>query len=265
MPMVVGENIKASVQGVHEVPPEGWEAGLREVSPITTTHSHLRWYWYKASQRWVLYDCLPAHLIEPDRLYGGPITGAELLIYLEGAPPRELESWMVCPWVSDAQHEFYRVHKVLARPFWIMQGEQGGHQYVFTNDQMRILKAKMLPYEAPVVGSLPPCPWDSRVVQQLQRLNRLRVLGNSVDKLRESGDAASAAAQLAATEREIREAEMAFMEEQMRPTVELTTSLSRGQNPQTYLADDLLINLRDQGARAADALEEYRETGNFAL
>lgn len=265
MTVLAGENVGASVRGVHERPPEGWEEALRSVSPITDAFSHLRFFWYKARARWVLYDCVPAPLIHEDELQGGPITGRELVAFLNGPPPRELEEWARCPFVSDAQHEFWRVYKVYARPFWVLQGELGGHQVAFDRWQQDVLRAKQLPVTPPVIGELAPAPFDNRALNQLRHLNRLHHFAGRLDKLRQSGSAEAAQAQMDAIGKEVRAIETAFVESQMAESVEASMALTRGHNPQSYLADGHLITLKDQASRSSDALQEYLETGNFSL
>ena len=125
---MTGENLDASIAGVTAEPPEGWETALRAVSPITNLYSHLRFYWYRAGGRWVLYDCLPKSLMPKDGDPPGvPMEMPELLGFLNGKPPRELGE-DACPYVSDVQHAFWHTYGVYARPFWVLQGDKGGHR-----------------------------------------------------------------------------------------------------------------------------------------
>jgi hypothetical protein len=103
-----GENLANSVADVSVVPDVQWERDLRAFNPITDKVSHLRFYWYRAGMRWVLYDCLPLSLIPNDDTKMNPTTtGAELLRALRGVPPRELPDAQDSP-VSDVQHEMAR-------------------------------------------------------------------------------------------------------------------------------------------------------------
>jgi hypothetical protein len=97
------------------------------------------------------------------------------------------------------------------------------------------------------------------VVRQFQHLNRLHKLGDRLDKL-EASASKEAAKEMEGIQREIREAEMAFVESQMQPLVEMASSL----NQKSEHADQL-IHLPGQAARAADAYDEYRETGLFSI
>ena len=61
----------------------------------------------------------------------------------------------------------------------------------------------------PAIGSLPPCPFDNRVRAQLQARNRLKQLGDSLEKLRNSASVEHANAEMERIQREIRHAEQA--------------------------------------------------------
>lgn len=263
--MTYGENLPNSVADVSATPPEGWEQALRAISPITTHTSHLRFYWYRAGGRWVLYDCLPRPLIYDDVPVGVPMLGKELLSYLDGPPPRDRHEDDRSPFVSDVQHEFYRLYKVYARPFWVLQGEGGGHQVKFSPWQQNVLIAKGLPAEAPAVGSLPFAPFDGRTVTLLHHLNRLHKLDGSIERLQKSGSREAAEAEMHDIQKEIRLAEAQFIEDQMTPVVDMSTSLIRGANTRSEHADQVVQVAPGMAARAADAYEEYKQTGNWTL
>ena len=118
-----------------------------------------------------------------------------------------------------------------------------------------------LPSEPPKIGELPPCPFDNRAIRQLQHLNRLHQLEDSVDQLRKSGSPEAAAARQEQIEREIRTAEMAFIEGQMSPVVDAAQSMRR----RSEHADQLIQMPDGMAARAKDAYEIYQETGIYTL
>jgi len=259
----VGVNLPNSVADVAVAFP--WLAELREVSPVTDKHSYLIPYWYRAGGRWVLYDAVPRALIpDNDEPPGIPMSGRELLGFLEGPPPRELEAWQRCAFVSDVQHEMYRLHKVYARPFWVLQGEQGGHQVNFSPWQQNLLLAKGLPSVAPKIGSLDPCTFDRRAVAQLHHLSRLHRMDDGLDRLRASGTVESANAEMEAIQREVREAECRFIEQQMTPVVDMALSLVRGSNSRSEHQDQLVHVRPGVAAEAKDAYDRYRETGDYS-
>lgn len=259
-PTKQGENLTDSWHGVSTVPPIGWETMLRAVSPITEKFSHLRFYWYRTKMRWVLYDCVPRILIKDHDLQGSPITGKELISLLEGPPPRDLMDSQRSSYVSDVQHEFYRQFRVYARPFWVLQGDRGGHQVKFSPWQQNVLLAKHLPNEPPIIGSLPACPFDQRVVGKLNHLNRLHAMDDRLDKLAESSSVEWADREMEKTQKEIRLAEMAFIEEQVTPLVDMSSTLAKKSD-----YTESLIHLPGQASKHKDALDAYMDTGNFAI
>jgi hypothetical protein len=262
----LGENLPNSVADVAVPFPAEWEAELRRVSPIATRFSHLRAYWYRAQLRWVLYDCLPANIIpRDDTPVVAGLTGEECLQLLEGKPPRHMEAYERTPYISDVQHEFFRLHRVYARPFWVLQGDSGGHQVVFSPWQKNVLVAKQLPTDPPKIGSLPPCPFDNRVIHHLQHLNRLHQMQDRVDALERSGSREAAASQLAETLKEIRLAEAQFVEQQMTPLVDMNMSLQRGLGARSEYHDQAVHVKPGKAAEASDAYQRYLETGDYVM
>lgn len=256
----VGENLPNAVADVQVQAPADWERQLRELSPQTTEHSWLFFYWYRAKERWVLYDGVPVGLIEPKSLQAPGLTGAELLKALRGAPPRDLPGEQVNPFVSDTQHEMHRLYGVYARPFWVLQGDRGGHQVAFSPDQKEFLIQCGQSEKAPTIGSLPACPFDGRVIQQLQRINRLYALNNDVGLLRASGSSESAAVQSALRQRQIREVSLAMLEQQLGGLSEMVQTL--GHRTETA---DAVIRADGKAAAASEALSAYIETGDFLM
>jgi hypothetical protein len=262
-PVAVGANLPNSVADVTRVPfPEDWMQLLREVNPVTDHHSYLLPYWYRAGERWVLYDCVPRNLIPDDET---PVcvglSGKEFLARVTGPPPRERESWDECAYVSDVQHEFYRVHQVYARPFWVLQGNHGGHQVSFEPWQQNLLAAQQLPHTPPKIGMLEACPFDNRTVAQLRTLSRLQQMAGNVDALRRTGTKDGSDALLAHRQKQIREAELQFLEQQMAPLLDCAKVVHQRAD-----SDDHLCYVQPGTAgKVAEALDVYRETGDFIL
>jgi hypothetical protein len=256
----VGKNVATAVADVQTVP--DWLADLRAVSPVSTLHSYLMPYWYRAGQRWVLYDVLPIEAIDDELDTGSGLTGEQLKEIMAGPRPSDL-SYDVP--ISDTQHEMFRLWKGFARPYWVLQGENGGHQVNFSPEQASALLRMGLPAEPPKVGDLPPCPFDNRVKGQLQHLNRLHQFQDSIDRLRASGSADAAKAETERIERMVRETEMQFIEAQMRPVVEMSMSLARGANTRSEHDDQLVHVVPGMASRAKDAYDRYKETGDWSL
>ena len=256
----VGKNLPSAVADVQVPFPADWETALRAVNPKTDLHSWLLPYYYRLQDRWVLYDCVPRALIREDQLQAPGLTGRELLHALEGTAPRDLPHSLTTPFVSDVQHEMYRLHRVYARPYWVLQGDRGGHQVAYSPDQRNFLTECGLPDRPPAIGSLPACPFDERVIGQLQRLNRLYALNGSLDRLRASGSSDAAEVQRAIQDREVREVSLAMLEQQLGDLVEMVHTLGGRKD-----TSDMVISATGQAAKASEALAAYIETGDFIM
>ena len=168
--------------------PRGWQEQLDLLFPRDSVFAWLKIQWWAGDrfkvwhpggfwqiaespvQRWVIYQMsLPGNI--PDIV----------LRDLEGPHPRTLGHWepRTCEWVSDCnvsreQWELYRETGCYAQPFWIIQGDRGGHKRRFTPLETRLLKANGRPGDPPFPGDLPYAELDNRVIDQLVRYDRLR-------------------------------------------------------------------------------------------
>lgn len=256
----VGVNLPNSVADISIEPPGDWEAQLRAISPKSVHHSWLHWYYYRAKDRWVLYDCNPAGLVKPDQMIRPGLMGSEWLALVQGPAPRDLHYSQRNAFVSDMQHAMYRLYDVDAVPFWVLQGDFGGHQYAFSPDQRMFLTETGRDTEPPRVGDLPACPFDGRVIGQLQRQNRLTALQGSIDALRQSGSSDYAEVQRLIQEREIREVSLQMLEQQLGEVGEMVHALGHRKNTR-----DEVEHRTGEAARASEALAAYIETGNFIM
>lgn len=168
--------------------PRGWQEELDRLFPRDDVFAWLKIEWWAGErfkvwhpgqfwqieeqrvQRWVIYQMsLPGNI--PDLV----------LPDLEGPHPRLRGHWepRTREWVSDCnvsreQWELYRSTGCYAQPFWVIQGDQGGHKRRFTPLESRLLKANGHPGDPPFPGDLPYAELDNRVFDQLLRYDRLR-------------------------------------------------------------------------------------------
>jgi len=168
-----------------EVPVE-WQQLLDTVSPRTTAHSYLMFKWehvlgrkkggaWKDRSRWVLYQCQPEWAIP-----------AGLRDMLEDRPPRELPPGKAHArrmFVDDWAHEIFRTQRVFARPFWVLQGPNGGVPAGYSEIEAATLKAAGEPTDPPPVGVLPYAPFDWRTVEQILMRDKLLQAGMMVDAI----------------------------------------------------------------------------------
>jgi hypothetical protein len=171
----------------HQDFPLDWLRRLREVSPISEIHSWLSPRWFADAQRWLLYECVPIRYV----------TDNDLIADLQGPDPDSAEADELDKvgrgiTVSRYQQEMFRKHRVHARPSWVIQGPNGGHQVSFGESTKELCRARGLPTEPPKPGDLPYAPFDERVVAQVQRMNKLvKVRGDLGEFKKRFGNASS--------------------------------------------------------------------------
>lgn len=227
------------------VPPE-WEARLREISPISETHSWLCLHWHPACERWMVYEMVPNQFIDPG-------FRAEL----EGAHPHTLEEWArICtPW----QWEAYRKYRCHARLSWIIQGPNGGHKVWFSDIDKELMRAEGLPTEPPAFGSLPYAPFDERVVRQLLAMNKLVAAKNDLAEFkRRWGNTEGFKLSYRNQLREARAKYVEFINKQFQfGDDDVAAAYGKGELEHAPRTDDDFVERDEQ------ADEKYRTTGKF--
>ena len=243
--------------------PAGWDAALREFSPISTVVPWLAIRWFPMRRvlngiptdcgRWLLSECVPVeNLSEIDR---------DILNYLQGPKPSTLppsRARVVKVFCNDYQWEMYRTHKVWARELWLLQGSNGGHATHYQPEEQQLLQVMGLPTDPPAVGDLPYAPLDARVFAALHRRNRLVALGNNLARWKASGSSAAMASEYRDSQRQFRAQYMGFLEDQVREIADLTAFVTRKAEQR-----DSLPTTSREAMNAASRLDEYLETGTI--
>ena len=201
------------VTWTREVPAE-WEAQLRQLSPITTYCSHLRFRWHPA-QRWMLYECLPKRFVGPSRRR-----------LLDDKPWWELppsQQYGRRTTVSTFEYLTYHRHGVWPKAFLVLQGESGVTPCGYTPQQIEWLRLAQLPSDPPDVGQLAYAAFDNRTLAAIESRDRLRTLNMSVRRLRLSGTPAQQRIEEAEAERAQRKAFLAWWFQLMAPGADFLT------------------------------------------
>ncbi len=233
-------------------PPKEWEASLREISPVTETASHLVFAWKGPpldvkSGRWCLYEAIPDALISVERR-----MELETAPYWR-LPPSERHGQALV--VSAYQWQMYRRYRLDVRPFWCLQGSEGGTPFHYDATEKRFLRMMGKPDTPPELGALPYTGWDSRVRDAVLARDRLAKLGGSVERMR--GTATTAALLSARDERE-KDYRRAFWDHftaRMGPTTELYAWILKHEPP------DRKRQTEAEHRAASDAREIFIETG----
>lgn len=266
--------------------PTDWLAQLRSVSPVSEDHSFLVPLWYVAGQRWVLYEGTPIAWLKanPGAAVAPSLIADDVIQAMEGPPPSNAPDLRIRKRFSDVQWKAWRDHRAFVQPYFVLQGEDGGHLTYFTPEQQRLLSTKHLRTTPPPIGRaawqvqmqeweateskkeyplpapvyLHACPFDNRTMTHLRRANRLWQMNGNVDQLKRSGDIALMEREEEELLKEIRKAELAAIEQFLIPATEAATGLRKKSETR-----DELVYLDGQAEAADERLQYWEETGQF--
>ena len=243
------------VRAMMAVPvPPAWELDLRSISPVSEDHSFLIFAWKQPplehdAGRWCLYEAIPDKLITTERrmeLAGTPYwrLGTKAARFAQASI------------VSAFQWAMYREHKLDVRPFWCLQGTEGGTPLHHTRQEQRYLTMMGKPMHPLHVGALEFAPWDNRVKAQVVERDRLYKLGGSVERLRGTGTSAAMMAEHERLEKEYRRAFWDWFAEKLGEQTELYAYVLK------HLPDgERHRQTAQDAAAAANAKEYFIETG----
>lgn len=231
--------------------PAEWEGELRAFSPISEEHSWLYGAWLNVATRWVLYEMLPYKAVpEGKRLQLGGTPYWEMPKHLRAGRKQA---------VTAFQWEIYRKHKCWARPFWVIQGTDGGTPAEFSEIEQAILQAQGLETEPPEPGALPFAQWDGRVEAQLQARDRLMKARFRLSQLQASADNDALKAESVIAEEEFRKTFWGWWKERMEPQAEFWAWYTSKEESQ-HLPGLRRATVAEQVA-AEETEEKYLTTG----
>jgi hypothetical protein len=234
--------------------PAEWERDLRTFSPVTEDAPFLMFSWKQPPLdtergRWCLYEAIPDKLISVERRNE-----------LRSAPywtlPKE-ERQAQATQVSAFQWEMYDQMKVDVRPFWCLQGSEGGTPLHHSPMERKYLRMMGKPEWPAELGSLPFAPWDNRAKQAVLQHDRLHKLGGSVAALRAGNSGAALAAETEEMEREYRRRFWDHRMERLGPATELLAHLSSKEG----FEDNHRRQTAAEAAAASNARDHFIATG----
>lgn len=159
--------------------PKEWEDWLAEYSPPTNRFKwlkliHEQGYPWEPVDRFIIYEMVPARFVMDEVLeqLQHPLPPSEMGNYYDHA----LGEFVQNPdcLITTRAWNLYRETECWGRPYWIIQGVNGGHKRWFTPIEKKLLKLAGLPSEPAVPGDLPFAEFDDRVKKQLQAQDLLR-------------------------------------------------------------------------------------------
>lgn len=205
--------------------PKEAEDWLREYSPPTTRFKwlkliHEEGYPWEPIDRFIIYEMLPEKIMEPDAGEEDQLLPMILEQLRHPLPPSEMGNYYDhalgefvrnddCLITERAWH-MYRETGCWGRPYWVIQGENGGHKRFFSQTEKKLLKLAGLPSEPPDPGDLPFAEFDNRVKNQLAAQDMLRGIQTRLKGAKEQGIAQNALRQ-ERLERQFREGLLKFL------------------------------------------------------
>jgi hypothetical protein len=239
-------------------PPEAWQRRLREVSGVTERMEHLRFrfidprpHWFDPGVGlWMLYACKPKTLV-PVREH------AKYDKHWSELPESEQEGRKSS--VSSYQHFMWTTQGVEVRPFWILQGPNGGTPAKYSRREVRLLDAEGMLSEPFPPGTFPPCPFDERAVAAILERDRFVQAERRFEELEKMDRPAALKAQDDLAEQEFRRAYVKNLMERLQPQAEFMKSYLRKSESNRTLPDapDGLAN------QVAAWKEQYIEHGSM--
>lgn len=168
-----------------KVVPEEWEKRLAEFSPRTTRFTWLKLIWeqgypWEPVERYLVYQMVPGHAVDEavlEQLEDPHPPSAHGNYY--DTVKQEFIRNPDCLITERAWHMF-RETGCWGRPYWVIQGENGGHKRWFTTVEKKLLRLANLPDEPPAPGDLPYAEFDDRVERHLRMLDLMHNVHNDL-------------------------------------------------------------------------------------
>lgn len=225
-----------------KVPPEGWEARLRAISPVVDRTSHLGFRWRASIEQWEIYELTPAHLLDTGRVQ-------QLTQHWSELPPSQQIGRK--RFVTEYQHWAFRTHKVEARRFWVLQGKQGGTPATYTEREQKLLESVGESGDVPELGMFPACLFDERAVQAIIARDKLVKSGYDMDALERAQRPDALKAQDDENEKDYRKAFLGWWYQEMQPMSEFLKYYHRQTEAQ--------YTLRPGTADVSNAVTKWRD------
>lgn len=153
-------------------PPPEWETMLGDWGRASDHRGHVSIWWDDTVERWLLVEHVPRRLIPTH-------------VRLELAKNPKKTAF------RQRQYRVYQKTDKLPCAFWIIQGEYGGHKLQYNEIEAEIALFYTGSPTPPPPGSLPFAPFDTRVLDQLQRVESFNEMWRECER-ESSGDRSAA-------------------------------------------------------------------------
>lgn len=241
----------------------GWQKQLDELFPPSGHTSWMKLVWvagddwevdgvHQGIERFYIYEMIPEEYTSPDILYELRDMPRPVIRY----DPVFKDVVGDDRYVTRLQWDLYRETKCYGRPYWVIQGESGGHQRFFSTLEKQFLELQGLPTDPPLPGTLPYAPFDKRVTDMLLKHDRLRKIGGRLYELKSSQKDAYEALHRSEEER-LRQSIVDFLKDQI--------TLEEGKEVKRAIRDTAVIQDAVDYERLCDEAEErFVTTGRVA-
>ncbi len=235
-----------------------WQKRLREASPHADNMSYLHLVWepgwtWEPVGRIMLFDCFPP-------LATDPVWFEE---YAKGDPSKTLTHDPITgaltqqSLVTGTQFRVFQETGRHSRPFFVVQGSNGGHKVYFSDAEKKLMRSRGYPDTLPAPGELPYAEFDNRTIDHIHRYDKLRRANGNAKRMAELS-----MGQETELLRQNRKELLAWLEEQIADSAaEMVHMLNQGKG----LPDEL----REEGTmtpeqRIMEQEGEWVETGRLA-
>lgn len=163
-----------------------WLERLRSITGDNPNLPSLHLHWEPGDdwgpvQRWIFYQTWPDHMVRPEYIKEcrGPHPRSS------GSFDKRLGYWTGGPsmYITRSQWEIYRACGRYGTPFWVVQGEHGGHKYRLNRWESRLSQLCGGPRDTASPGDMPFAEPDERTWEKLARADRMRQNTRTIDYL----------------------------------------------------------------------------------
>lgn len=167
-------------QFIHTREPDpSWQSRLWAIAPPTEHKAKFVIWWepgdaWEPVQRWIIYQVLPYSTIRDKKEI--ELVPEKVRDQLQGPHPRSggeyspvAQRWIKgpAPLITKTAWEIHRVHRGWAKPYWVIQGDQGGHRYRLHSWESYLSKLVGGKTDTPAPGDLPYAEPDERTFRAL--------------------------------------------------------------------------------------------------
>lgn len=242
-----------------------WQRKLDELFPKSEHTTHLKLVWVAGDdweildegnlvdqriERFYVYEMFPKSHTDPDILFELEEMPCPVVRYDSVLKEVTRENRAV----TRLQWRLYRETGYFGKPFWVIQGDKGGHQRFFTTFEKQQLYLLGLPTEPPLPGTLPYAPFDQRVIDKLLYHDRLRQIGGMLFVERETQKEKYKALH-AENEKKFRSDIIKFVSDQV--------TIEDGRDVKRAIRDTAPIVDTDYQRLWEESEQRYVETGRF--